>query len=153
MGEHRPARRQLRRVEQAVLGRPGFHLHYAQEGEDLRDRFMADSLVEWQRRTGHKAMFWGANVHVAASEQVRYAFPPTVQAARLVPVGHWLRQQYGTGYVAVAGIFGSDEVLQGFETGRPAVYRVREECTTILTLLGRGNASDLTRDAVREVTW
>jgi erythromycin esterase len=85
---------------------------------------MADSLIEWQRRTGHKAVFWGANVHVAASEQVRYTFPPTVQAAQLVPVGHWLRQQYGTGYVAVAGTFGAGEVLQGFETGQPAVYQV-----------------------------
>ncbi|GAA5129206.1 erythromycin esterase family protein [Pseudonocardia adelaidensis] len=110
----------LRHAE-AVLG---FYLHYAQEGEDLRDRFMADSIIAWQRRTGHKTAFWGANVHVAAAEQVEYAFPPTVSAARLVPVGHWLRQQYGTGYAAVAGIFGSGEVLQGFETGRPAIYQV-----------------------------
>jgi erythromycin esterase len=117
-----PDRDGVLRHAEAVLG---FYLNYAQEeNKDFRDRFMAESLIAWQGRTGHKAVFWGANVHVAAAERVDYAFPPTVPHAQLVPTGYWLRQQYGTGYVAIAAIFGSGEVLQGFETGEPRVYQV-----------------------------
>lgn len=117
-----PDRDGVLRHAEAVLG---FYLNYAQEeNKDFRDRFMAESLIAWQSRTGHKTVFWGANVHVAAAERVDYAFPPTVPHAQLVPAGHWLRQQYGTGYVAIAAIFGSGEVLQGFETGEPRVYQV-----------------------------
>jgi erythromycin esterase len=105
----------------AVLG---FYEYYTRADPDYRDRVMADTLRWWQERTGHKVVYWAANVHVAANPRVDYSFPPHVQSAQLVPAGHNLRRQYGEGYVAIAAVFGSGEVLQGWETGSPSVYQV-----------------------------
>jgi erythromycin esterase len=37
----------------------GFYEHYATLVLDLRDRFMADTLTWWQRRTRHRVAYWG----------------------------------------------------------------------------------------------
>lgn len=108
----------------AVLG---FYEYYTFTDPDMRDRFMAETLGRWRDRTGHRVVFWAANVHVAASSRVDYAFPPTVPAAQLVPTGYALRQRYGPGYVPIAAVFGSGAVLQGWETGSPSVFPVPKE--------------------------
>jgi isopentenyl diphosphate isomerase/L-lactate dehydrogenase-like FMN-dependent dehydrogenase len=56
--------------------------------------------------------------------------------------------------VVVLGRLAVYGLVVGGSAGVGHVHRLlREECATILTLLGRGDATDLTRDAVREVTW
>lgn len=125
-----------------------FYRGYVEGAPDIRERFMADSLVAWQRETGHRVVFWGANVHVAAAEVVEYEFPPTVPQGRLAPpVGHLLRQEYGPGYAVIAAVFGSGAVLQGFETGRPQVYEVPGPRTgTLDSLIGQATPATLLLD-------
>lgn len=56
--------------------------------------------------------------------------------------------------VVVLGRLAVHGLVVGGEAGVAHVHRLlREECTTVLTLLGRGGVRELTRDAVREVTW
>jgi erythromycin esterase len=106
---------------EAVLG---FYENYTRDDPDYRDRVMADTVRWWQERTGHKVVYWAANVHVAAGPRVDYSFPPHVRSAQLVPTGHNLRLHHGERYVAIAAVFGSGRVLQGWETGTPSVYQV-----------------------------
>lgn len=102
----------------------GFYENYTETDPNLRDRIMAETMTWWRQRTDHKIVYFAANVHVAAGPHVDYAFPPTVADATLVPAGHHLRRVYGTGYRAIAAVFGSGQVLQGWETGSPSVYSV-----------------------------
>lgn len=102
----------------------GFYENYTETDPNLRDRIMAETMTWWRQRTGHKIVYFAANVHVAASPRVDYAFPPTVTDASLVPAGHHLRRVYGAGYRPIAAVFGSGQVLQGWETGSPSVYSV-----------------------------
>lgn len=125
----------------------GFYEYYTFTDPDMRDRFMAETLGWWRDRTGHRVVFWAASVHVAASSLVDYAFPPTVPAAQLVPTGHVLRQRYGPGYVPIAAVFGSGEVLQGWETGSPSVFAVSEPGPgTVDHLLGAARAGTFLLD-------
>ncbi|MEU4361317.1 erythromycin esterase family protein [Promicromonospora sp. NPDC023987] len=114
-------RADMERHAAAVLG---FYLNYTGRDPDFRDRVMADTLRGWQEQTRSPAIYWAANVHVAAASRVDYNFPPTEMGAQLVPAGHHLRETYGEHYVPIAAVFGSARVLQGWETGQPAVYDV-----------------------------
>jgi erythromycin esterase len=91
---------------------------------DLRDRFMADTLTWWQRRTRHRVAYWAANVHTAASPRVTYSLPLLVPPTVAVVAGSHLRQRYGGRYVSIGTVFHAGEVLTGWETGSPSVFQV-----------------------------
>lgn len=114
-------RANVQRHAEAVLG---FYLHYTGDDADFREEFMAQTLQGWQEQSQTKTIYWAANVHVAAVPQVDYNFPPTEMDAQFVPTGHHLRDAYDGEYVPVAAVFGSAQVLQGWETGQPEVYDV-----------------------------
>jgi erythromycin esterase len=99
----------------------GFYEYYATRVLDLRDRFMADTLTWWQRRTQHRVAYWAANVHTAASPQVTYSLPPFVPPTIGVLAGSHLRQRYGRRYVSIGTVFHAGQVLTGWETGSPSV--------------------------------
>jgi erythromycin esterase len=102
----------------------GFYEYYATQMLDTRDRFMADTLTWWQRRTGHRVAYWAANVHTAASPQVTYSLPPLVPPTVAVVAGSHLRQRYGGRYVSIGTVFHAGGVLTGWETGSPSVFQV-----------------------------
>jgi erythromycin esterase len=98
----------------------GFSGYYATRVLDDRDRFMADTLTWWQRRTQHRVIYWAANVHTAASPQVTYSLPPFVPPAIGVLAGSHLRQRY----VSIGTVFHAGQVLTGWETGSPSVFQI-----------------------------
>lgn len=114
-------RADMERHAAAVLG---FYLNYTADDPDFRERVMAETLQGWQQQTQAKTIYWAANVHVAGTPQVDYNLAPAVMDAQFVPTGHHLRETYGEQYVPIAAVFGSAGVLQGWETGEPAVYEV-----------------------------
>jgi erythromycin esterase len=102
----------------------GFYEYYATQVLDPRDRFMAETLTWWQRRTQHRVAYWAANVHTAASPQVTYSLPPLVPPTVAVGTGSHLRQRYGARYVSIGTVFHAGQVLTGWETGSPSVFQV-----------------------------
>lgn len=114
-------RADMERHAAAVLG---FYLNYTGDDTDFRERVMAETLQGWQEQTQATAIYWAANVHVAATPHVDYNLAPAVMDAQFVPTGQHLREAYNDQYVPIAAVFGSAEVLQGWETGEPAVYEV-----------------------------
>jgi erythromycin esterase len=102
----------------------GFYEYYAVQMLDYRDRFMADTLIWWQRRTQHRVAYWAANVHTAACPRLTYSLPPFVPPTVAVVAGSHLRQRYGRRYVSIGTVFHAGEVLTGWETGSPSVFLV-----------------------------
>lgn len=134
----------------------GFYEYYAVRLLDQRDRFMADTLTWWQRRTQQRVVYWAANVHTAASPQVTYSLPPFVPPTDAVVAGSHLRQRYGRKYVSIGTVFHTGEVLTGWETGSPSIFQVPPPSVSMVDyLLGRANHPDyllhLHADAPRPV--
>jgi erythromycin esterase len=91
----------------------GFYEYHAQNSVALRDQRMADNIVWWQRRTGHKVAYWAANVHTANAPRLTISyppFPPTTHAT----AGSKLRQAYGDKYLSVGCVFDHGTVNAGF---------------------------------------
>jgi erythromycin esterase len=100
----------------------GFYEFYAVQVLDVRDRFIADTITWWQRRTRHRLVYWAATPHTAASPHLTYSLPPWVPPTRAVLAGSHLRQRYGRGYVSIGTVFHTGEVLGGWENGSPSVF-------------------------------
>ncbi|MEU3498979.1 erythromycin esterase family protein [Kitasatospora cineracea] len=71
--------------------------------EQLRDRAMADNVTWWQRRTGGKVLVSAHNGHAGYASTDPFLYPK--------PQGSWLRDAYGSGYVAVGFTFDSGSFL------------------------------------------
>ncbi len=125
----------------------GFYEYYASQVLDLRDRFMADTLTWWQRRTQHRVVYWAANIHTAASPRVTYSLPPFVPPTVAVVAGSHLRERYGRRYVSIGTVFDAGEVLTGWETGSPSVFRVPPPSAGMVdSTLGRARYPDYLLD-------
>jgi erythromycin esterase len=125
----------------------GFYRYYATQVLDQRDRFMADTLVWWQRRAPHRVIYWAANVHTAASPQVTYSLPPFVPPTPVVGAGGHLRRRYGRRYVSVSTVFHAGQVLTGWETGAPSVFQVPPPSASMVdSVLGRARYRDYLLD-------
>ncbi|MEU6076065.1 erythromycin esterase family protein [Micromonospora sp. NPDC047074] len=125
----------------------GFYEYYAVQLLDQRDRFMADTLTWWQRRTRHRVVYWAANVHTAASPLVTYSLPPFVPPTQAVVAGSHLRQRYGRRYVSVGTMFHTGEVLTGWENGSPSVFQVPPPSGIMVDhVLGRAKHPDFVLD-------
>jgi erythromycin esterase-like protein len=101
-----------------------FYEFYATRAGDYRDRFMADTLMWWQRRTQHRVVYWAANVHTAASPQVTYARPPFTPPTTAAVAGSHLSEHYGRRYVSIGTVFHAGEVLTDWEAGTPSVFQI-----------------------------
>ncbi len=71
--------------------------------EQVRDRAMADNVAWWQRRTGGKVLLSAHNGHAGYASTDPFLYPK--------PQGSWLRDAYGSGYVAVGFTFDSGSFL------------------------------------------
>ncbi|MGW4695598.1 erythromycin esterase family protein [Kitasatospora cineracea] len=71
--------------------------------EQLRDRAMADNVTWWQRRAGGKVLVSAHNGHAGYASTDPFLYPK--------PQGSWLRDAYGSGYVAVGFTFDSGSFL------------------------------------------
>ncbi|HEX4818222.1 MAG TPA: erythromycin esterase family protein [Nonomuraea sp.] len=91
----------------------------------IRDRYIADIIGAWQRRTGHRVVYNAANVHTTASPQVTWKFPPSpVAFENKTMAGGHLRKRYGNAYVSIGTVAHRGRVLLGWESGKPSVYTV-----------------------------
>jgi erythromycin esterase len=99
----------------------GFYEYHAQNSVALRDRRMAESIVWWQEHTGHKLVYWAANVHTANAPQLTISYPPFSPATH-ASAGSLLRQKYGAKYLSVGFVFGHGSVNAGFAP--PAAHEV-----------------------------
>jgi erythromycin esterase len=125
----------------------GFYEYYAVLVLDYRDRFMADTLTWWQRRTRHRVVYWAANVHTAASPRLTYSLPPFVPPTVAVVAGSHLRQRYGRRYVSIGTVFDHGEVLTGWETGAPSVFQIPPPSVAMVDrALGRAKYPDYLLD-------
>lgn len=99
----------------------GFYDSYTEAGnrDDLRDRYVMEILLQWQRRTRHRVIYSGANAHTAARPRTTVSFPPDPPVERSL-VGGRLRQLYGRRYVSLGLVFRSGQVIAGWHTGSPA---------------------------------
>ncbi len=91
----------------------GFYEYHAQNAVALRDQRMADNLVWWQRHTGHKVVYWAANVHTANAPGLTISYPPFPPATQ-ASAGSRLRQAYGNQYLSVGCVFDHGAVNAGF---------------------------------------
>jgi erythromycin esterase len=125
----------------------GFYEYYAVRVFDYRDRFMADTLTCWQRRTRHRTVYWAANVHTAASPRLTCSLPPFVPPTVAVAAGSHLRQRYGRRYVSVGTVLHAGEVLTGWETGAPLVFQIPPPSPDMVdSMLGRARYPDYLLD-------
>jgi erythromycin esterase len=107
----------------------GFYETYleqiAEVSSPVRDRYIADIIGWWHRRTGQKIVYNAANVHTTASPKVTWKFPPdqTALENKTMAGGH-LRHRFGRFYVSIGTVSHEGQVLLGWETGRPSVFIV-----------------------------
>jgi erythromycin esterase len=99
----------------------GFYEYHAQNAVALRDQRMADNTVWWQRYTGHKVVYWAANVHTANAPRLTISYPPFPPATH-ASAGSKLRQAYGDKYLSVGSVFDHGAVNAGFAP--PAAHDV-----------------------------
>jgi erythromycin esterase len=99
----------------------GFYEYHAQHAVALRDERMAENTIWWQRHTGHKVIFWAANVHTANSPKLTISYPPFPPATQAT-AGSKLRQEYGASYLSVGFVFDHGAVNAGFAP--PAAHTV-----------------------------
>jgi erythromycin esterase len=91
----------------------GFYEYHAQNAVALRDERMAENTMWWQRHTGHKVIFWAANVHTANAPRLTISYPP-FPAATQATAGSRLRKEYGAKYLSVGFVFDHGAVNAGF---------------------------------------
>jgi erythromycin esterase len=96
----------------------GFYEYHAQNAVALRDARMAETTMWWQRRTGHKVIFWAANVHTANAPRLTISYPPFPRATQ-ASAGSTLRQEYGAKYLSVGFVFDHGVVNAGFAPPTP----------------------------------
>lgn len=109
----------------------GFYESNTDAGDagDLRDRYVADTITSWRRRTGHRMIYSAANAHTTASPRMLISFPddePGDDTVERRLAGGRLRNRYGRRYVSIGTVFQQGQVLTGWEVrpGGPAVYDV-----------------------------
>lgn len=101
----------------------GFYDFYTQAGlaQDARDRYIAEFLESWRRRTGHRIVYCAHNAHTAANPRMLTSTPdgrPGDDTRDRALSGGMLRRRYGPRYVSIGTVFHRGQVLTGWE--RPA---------------------------------
>jgi erythromycin esterase len=91
----------------------GFYEYHAQNAVAIRDQRMADNTAWWQQHTGHKVVYWAANVHIANAPRLTISYPPFPPATH-ASAGSKLRQAYGEKYLSVGCVFDHGAVNAGF---------------------------------------
>jgi erythromycin esterase len=102
----------------------GFYEYYAEGSLERRDRFMAETLIEWRDHLDCRALYWAANLHVAGVAQLQYSMPPYTPLTTGALAGGRLARRYGRGYAPLATVFHEGRVLTGWETGEASVFDV-----------------------------
>jgi erythromycin esterase len=144
----------------------GFYEYHAQNAVALRDQRMAETTMWWQRHTGHKVIFWAANVHTANAPRLTISYPPFPRASQ-ASAGGTLRQEYGAKYLSVGFVFDHGAVNAGFapptahtvarpqpdfiETSLSTALPAMENCFLDLRAKGREPDTWVTRPAKTRV--
>jgi erythromycin esterase len=95
-----------------------FYEYHSTSSVALRDQRMAENVISWQQQTGHKVIYWAANVHTAVAQRLTISFPPFPPATHAT-AGHALRQRYGAKYLSVGFVFDQGAVNAGFAPPTP----------------------------------
>jgi erythromycin esterase len=95
-----------------------FYAYHAEQLVALRDEQMARNLTWWRERTGHKVIYWAANVHTANGPQLTISYPP-FPPAHGRSAGAYLRQRYGDSYVSIGMTFHHGTVNAGWAPPQP----------------------------------
>ncbi|WP_063001756.1 erythromycin esterase family protein [Nocardia mikamii] len=87
------------------IAHPEADRHVTAQSGDLGDieKMLADNVIRWQERTGHKVVYWGGTTHTvdAAARTVLLGDHRVTRRS----AGSHLRQRYGAGYVSVGMTF------------------------------------------------
>jgi erythromycin esterase len=95
----------------AVVGWYEFYGLGQQRGP--RDLFMADTVTDWQQRSGHNVIYWAANVHTAANSRITFTVPPDPTMTEVMTGSH-LRARYGDRYVSIGTMFHEGIITTGW---------------------------------------
>ncbi|AHH15084.1 putative erythromycin esterase [Nocardia nova SH22a] len=87
------------------IAHPDPDQHVTAQSGDLGDieKMLADNVIEWQKRTGDKIVYWGGTAHTAgaATRTVLLGDQPVTHRN----MGGYLRQHFGPDYVSMALTF------------------------------------------------
>jgi erythromycin esterase len=85
------------------------------------ERSLADPVISWRERFGHRIVYLGGIYHTAvAAQRTASAVPETVPAA-----GSLLRERFGAGYRSVGLTFGSGAIPQPVPPPAPSSLEAR----------------------------
>ena len=82
-----------------------------------RERFIAHSIRWWQDLTGHRLVYWAANVHTTSAPQLTYRTPEEEQTG--TTAGGILENELGRRYVAIGTWFHDGTISSDYTAPGP----------------------------------
>lgn len=114
----------------------GWYENYAETTgfRAVRERFIADSIGWWQQLVGGRTVYWAANAHTAAADQLTYRAPGLSQTGTMA--GGLLENRLGKAYVSIGTWFHHGTISSDYEA--PSSHRVGPPAEELLEgTLGR----------------